>query len=76
MDAGSMFRWTRSACAVRPILRDRLFGQGGFVGQVRGPCFYCGREQGQSCERQSGCDGGVCAHSDVEGAETPEQFLA
>lgn len=31
------------------------------------------RRKGQSCERQNGCNGGVCAHRHLGGAETPEQ---
>lgn len=34
-----------------------------------------GRGERQGCERQDGSDGGVCAHSDLGGGETPEQLL-
>jgi hypothetical protein len=43
------------------------------------PSSRCGvkhrREEGQECKRQSGCSGGVYAHSHLEGAKTPEHFL-
>ena len=50
-----------------------VFGGGvcrrGFVGRVLRTSEERGRRKGQGCERQNGCDGGVCAHMDLGGAK-------
>ncbi len=56
------------------MLPGRFCGDG-FVGRVLRTSKELGRGKGQSCERQNGCNGGVCAHMDLGGAKTPEQFL-
>lgn len=64
---------------LRPGLAEGVLRPGVRCGVSCGGVFSASFKQSwrerQGCERQDGCDGGVCAHSDLKGAETPEQVL-